>query len=83
MTPTKLVLGVNELVRALVSAHVERFTGETVTISKAEYERTHKLANAAVDFSAATMERVCKAMDLLEEARTLGREALEPMQSKS
>ena len=80
--PTELILGVNELVRALVRAHAERFTGETVTISKVEYERTHKLASAAVDFSEATMERVCKAMDQLEEARSLGHAALEPMQSK-
>ena len=80
VTPTKLVLGVNELVRALVRAHAERFTGETVTISKAEYERTHKLASTAVDFSASTMERVCKALDQLEEARELGRAALAPLQ---
>ena len=80
MKPTELILAVNELVRTLANAHAEQSKGETVTVNRAEYERTHKLASAAVNFSEATMERVCKAMDQLEEARTLGRAALEPMQ---
>ena len=80
-SPMALIAATSNLVKTLVDAHHEHFKGETVTVNKAEYERTRKLANAAVDFSAATMERVCKAMDQLEEARELGRAVLAPLQS--